>query len=220
MRVLVIEDNKTMRESLKSILENEGFVVDSASDGDKGSYLARTNNYDIVLLDNNLPLKMGDEVCRDIRSASKHVPILLLSVQSELHEKVLLLDSGADDYLTKPYSYRELLARMKALTRRPPVIKPDIFSVGNLVVNCLNSQVFLGDRSVYLTRKEFALLELLLRNRGNAVSKGIILEHVWDMNVNPFSKTVETHILNLRKKIERDGEKLIQSIHGRGYRIP
>ncbi|HEY1037395.1 MAG TPA: response regulator transcription factor [Candidatus Paceibacterota bacterium] len=219
MRVLIIEDDKDTRESLKMVLERESFAVDSAADGQRGSYMARTNDYDIVLLDNNLPIKTGLEVCTDIRNASNNVPILLLSVKSEADEKALLLDSGADDYLSKPYSHKELLARMRAVTRRAPAIQPDVFVIGDLVVNCGNCEVKMGGKEVYLTRKEFSLLELLLRHRGKTVSRGIILEHVWDMDINPMSKTVETHILNLRKKLERKGERLIHNVHGRGYKI-
>lgn len=219
MRILVVEDNPEMRSYLKMTLERESYVVDCADNGEKGSYMARTNEYDLVLLDNVLPQKMGLEVCKDIRKSEKNTPIMLLSVRSEIEEKTLHLDSGADDYLTKPYSHQELVSRIKALTRRQGVVNSAIFTIGDLTLNSLSHEVFKGKKEIYLTRKEFALLELLLRNKGKIVSRGTILEHVWEIDSDPHSKTVETHILNLRKKIGSKKRQIIFNVPGRGYKI-
>jgi DNA-binding response OmpR family regulator len=219
MRILVVEDDADMRDYLKITLERESFIVDCAPDGQKGSYMARTNDYDMVLLDNMLPNKTGIEVCKDVRQSGKNMPIILLSVKSEADEKAALLDSGADDYLTKPYSHKELLARMRALMRRAPLVKPTVLKVGDVTLDTTTNEVRKGKKEIYLTRKEFGLLELLMQNKGNIVSRGAILEHVWDSDGDPFSKTIETHILNLRKKIENGRKRFLINVPGRGYKI-
>lgn len=220
MRILIIEDDAHVRESLKANLESESFVVDGAEDGRKGSYLARTNEYDLIILDSVLPHKLGIEVCRDIRQSGKTTPILLLSVKADAEEKARLLDAGVDDYMTKPHSHKELVARIRALTRRGNVIESPVMSAGDLTLDTSSYEVRRGNTPVYLTLKEFSLLELLMKNKGKVVSRGSILEHVWDMEGNPLSKTIETHILNLRKKLEKGkGGKLIYNIPGRGYKI-
>lgn len=219
MRILVIEDDKDTRDFLQATLAAESYAVDTAADGAKGSYLARTNDYDLILLDNGLPLKSGVEVCRDIRGSGKHVPILMLSVLGDPDEKAKLLDAGADDYLSKPYSHKELRARIRALTRRGPEVAPTTYTCGNIVLDCDRQEARSGKKKLYLTRKEFSLLELLMQNQGRVVTRGAIMERVWDMEGNPFSKTLETHMVNLRKKIETAKEKIITTVPGRGYTI-
>lgn len=219
MKVLVVDDEKAVRDFLKSTLESEFFAVDTASDGQQGSYFARVNDYDLIILDNVLPKRMGLDVCRDIRNSGKHTPILMLSVKSHSDEKTVMLDSGADDYLTKPYSHQELLARMRALLRRSVKIEPTLFEANNVILNAETQEVTLNKKPIYLTRKEFALLELLMRNMNKVVSRGMIMEHVWDMDGDPLSKTIETHIVNLRKKLETRKNKVILNIRGRGYKI-
>ncbi|KPJ56434.1 transcriptional regulator [Parcubacteria bacterium DG_74_2] len=220
MRILLVEDNKEIIKFLKPCLEAENFVVDAAEDGAKGSFLARTNDYDLIILDYVLPKKDGACVCQEIRSRGKNMPIIMLSVKSEIEDKVKLLNIGADDYLTKPFSFEELLARIKALLRRPEKIENDILMVDDLVLDKNKQMVTRGKKEIYLTRKEFALLEYLMKNQGIVLSRGMIMEHVWDMNIDPFSNTVETHILNLRRKIEpKNASQLIHTISGRGYRI-
>lgn len=219
MRLLVIDDNQELVDFLVPALRKENFAVDSALDGDQGLYLAQTNSYDLIILDNILPGKTGREICTTLRQEESHVPILLLSVKTEVEEKVALLETGADDYLIKPFSYPELLSRIRALLRRPPVIQPTYLQVGQLIVNIQSQAVKRGTKEIHLTPKEFGLLELLLRHRGSVVSRGMILEHVWDINGDPFSKTIETHILNLRKKIDTSKISLIKSVPGRGYKI-
>lgn len=220
MRVLIIEDEAEIRDSIKKNLESECFVVDALADGEAGSYAARTNDYDAVVLDNMLPKKSGLQVCRDIRNAGKTMPIIMLSVKSETNTKVELLNLGADDYLSKPFSFDELLARLHALLRRPKAILNDVMSVEDLVVDCRQHIVTRDDKVLNLSRKEFMLLEYLLRNRGNVLSRGMIMEHVWDMNADPFSNTIESHILSLRRKIDLPGKtKIVLTVAGRGYKI-
>jgi len=219
MRILIVEDEKDISRFLKSGLEAESFVVDVAEDGERGSYFARTNDYDVIVLDNLLPKKMGLQVCEEIRKESISTPILMLSVKSETTTKVDLLNAGADDYLTKPFSLDELLARVRALLRRPEKIVGQIFTIDDLTVDTSKQLVKRTHKEIYLTRKEFALLDYLLRNQGAVVSRGMILEHVWDMHVDPFSNTIEAHITSLRKKVDTKPKKLIRTVPGRGYRI-
>lgn len=220
MRILLIEDDKDILVFLKSSLEEECFVVDVSSDGKEGSYLARTNEYDLIILDYMLPKLNGFEVCKQIREDGKETPIIILTVKTELDDKVALLNLGADDYLTKPFSYKELLARIKALLRRPKAIEKELFNVDDLIVDPAKHLVKRGDKIIYLTRKEFSLLLYMVKNQGLVISRGMIMEHVWDMNADPFSNTIESHILNLRRKIHfSNRKKLIHTIPGRGYKL-
>lgn len=218
MKILIIEDDKKIIDFLKASLEAEYFAVDVAHDGEKGLYLARTNEYDLIILDNNLPKKKGNEVCEMLRQEGKTTPILVLSVKTETHDKVELLNLGADDYLSKPFSFQELLARIRALLRRPQQIEGDVLSISDVTMDTKRLKVLHQDKEVLLTRKEFMLLELLMRNRGTVLSRSMILEHVWDINADPFSNTIESHIMSLRQKLDPQ-KKLIQTIPGRGYRI-
>jgi DNA-binding response OmpR family regulator len=220
MRILIVEDDKETGEFLKSSLEAELFSVDHAVDGEEGSYLARTNDYDLIILDNGLPKKSGSQVCREIREAGKTIPIIMLSVQSELPTKLELFTAGVDDYVTKPFHFEELLQRIKAVLRRPKQIVAEVIRIGDLEIDSNKYSVHRSEKEIYLTRKEFQLLEYLVKNQGNVVTRGMIMEHVWDRQGDLFSNTIETHILNLRKKIDHSSEKkLIQTIPGRGYKI-
>ncbi|HUZ92783.1 MAG TPA: response regulator transcription factor [Candidatus Paceibacterota bacterium] len=220
MRILLIEDAADVADILKSQLEAKPFAVDVARDGERGSYLARTNGYDLILLDNLLPKKSGITVCGEIRAAGKNTPILVLSVKSETTAKIDLLNAGADDYLVKPFSLEELLARIRALLRRPARIETEVMKVGDFILDVKNCSLHRGKKEMHLTRKEFMLLEYLLKHRGSVLSRAMLMEHVWDMSVDPFSNTIESHILSLRKKLGGCGSrKLIQTISGRGYKI-
>jgi len=220
MRILLIEDEKELRESLKKSLEAECFNVDTASDGERGSYLARTNDYDLILLDNMLPKKTGLEVCAEVRSRGKNMPIIMLTVQDEIPTKVSLLNAGADDYVTKPFSFEELSARIRAVLRRPQASLVEILNIKDLEINFNTHLVSRAGREIYLTKKEYELLIYLGRNQGRTVSRGMILEHVWDINADPFSNTLETHMLNLRRKVDSKFPlKLIHTIPGRGYKL-
>ncbi len=220
MRLLIVEDDKQISSFLKAALENECFAVDVAKDGEKGRFLALTNDYDLIILDYMLPKKDGRQVCQEIRKDGKTVPIMMLSVKSEMLTKVTLLNDGADDYLTKPYSFQELLARIKALLRRPKQIENPVLKVDDLILDSKKHLVKRGKKEIQLTRKQFMLLEYLMKNQGMVLSRGMIMEHVWDMEGDLFSNTIETHIATLRRKINSPSKKkLIYTISGMGYKI-
>lgn len=220
MRALVIDDEKGVRETLAENLRTRCFAVDTAEDGTEGSYLARTAVYDIIILDNMLPEKNGLTVCEEIRSTGQTTPILVLSVLSDSWRKVDLLNAGADDYMIKPFSFEELMARIRALLRRPAVMEGEVISVDTLTIDTKQQTVKREETGIYLTRKEYMLLEYLMRNRGSVLSRAMIMEHVWDMTSDPFSNTIESHILSLRRKVDKPHQKkLIHTVPGRGYRI-
>ena len=219
MKILIVEDDISIRNVLRLSLESKGFTIDEAEDGDIGSYLARTNSYDVILLDNVLPKKMGGHICKEIREAGKTTPIIVLSGKQEVLTKVQLLTLGADDYITKPFSFEELLARIQAVLRRPRDIEKPILKIKDIEINFSAQIIKRKNKEIYLTRKEFSLLEFLARNKDSVVSRGQILEHVWDMTVDPFSNTIETHIMNLRRKLKDTKRTLISSFPGRGYKI-
>lgn len=220
MKILIVDDDKQISSFLKEALQEECFEVDVASDGERGSFLGRTNEYDLIILDYALPKKDGRSVCQELRSDGQNMPILMLSVQSSPMTKAELLNTGADDYLSKPFSYEELLARVKALLRRSHEIRSEILTAGDLVLDCQSQTVKRGGDEIELTQKEYMLLEYLMKNKNSVISRAKILEHVWDMNADMFSNTIEAHISNLRKKIDPSGkENLIRSVSGRGYKI-
>lgn len=224
MKALIIEDDKDTQLFLKERLEEKCFAVDTADDGAKGLTLGKTNDYDLILLDYSLPYKNGFSVCKELRSQAHstrpHTPIIMISVTNESPHKIEGFNLGADDYVTKPFLFDELFARIQAILRRPSIRQESIFKLDDLTLDSNTQKVMRGKESIYLTRKEFSLLEYLLKNTGNVVSRGMITEHVWDMNIDPFSNTIEMHILNLRKKLDRTRKKkLIHSLPGRGYKI-
>ena len=219
MRILIVEDDTNLAEQLKKNLENRTFAVDVAKDGENGSYLARVNDYDIIILDDSLPKKNSTDVCREIRNADKTTPIIVVSETTDVQEKISLLHEGADDHLIKPFSFEELSARIQAILRRPTLKYKPVLDIDVVKLDCHKQQVTRGEKRVYLTRKEFALLEYLMRNKGSVVSRSMIMEHVWNDETDPFSNTIESHILNLRKKIDSKRRRLIHNIPGRGYKI-
>lgn len=219
MKILIIEDDISIRNVLRLSLESKGFTIDEAEDGDIGSYLARTNSYDVILLDNVLPKKMGGHICKEIRNAGSVTPIIILSGKQEVLTKIQLLNLGADDYITKPFSFDELLARINAVLRRPQNINYHILKLKDFEVNFTSQTIKKDNKDIYLTRKEFSLLEFLAKHKNTVVSRGQILEHVWEMSVDPFSNTIETHIMNLRRKLRDTKRTLISSIPGRGYKF-
>lgn len=220
MKILLIEDEKEIVDFLKPSLEAAGFVVDVAMDGERGAFLGKVSKFDLIIIDLMLPKKRGDEVCRELRERDVTAPILVLSVIAETKNKTELLNAGADDYLTKPFSFEELLARVRALLRRPRDMQGEVIRIDDLELDSVRHVVTRAGKRIHLTPKEFRLLEYLLRNKGAVLSRGMILEHVWDMNADPFSNTIEAHILSLRKKIDTNRKKkLIHTVHGMGYRI-
>ena len=220
MRILIVEDRREISAFLLKALTQNFFSVDLAEDGERGSYLARTNEYDLVILDNILSKKTGLQVCREIRASGKTVPILVMSVKPEPSTKVELLDAGADDYISKPFSLDELLAMIRALLRRPRQLSGEILIFEDLTLDTKAHIVRRANKEIHLTPKEFMLLEYLLRNKGAVLSRSMILEHVWNMDTEPFSNTIESHILSLRHKLDGHGmKKLIQTVPGVGYKI-
>ena len=220
MRILLVEDDIKIRRFIKAGLEAELFIVDATDNGEKGLSLASSNDYDLIILDNMLPGKNGLEICKELRRQGKITPILMLSVKADTNTKIELLNSGADDYLSKPFSFEELVARVKALLRRPKQLNDEVLTIEDLVVDFKKNNARRGQKEIHLTQKEFALLEYLVRNRGVVLSRGMILEHVWDMEVDPFTNTIESHVSNLRKKIDAEGtRRLIHTVVGRGYKI-
>jgi DNA-binding response OmpR family regulator len=221
MRILIVEDDVALQQFLRNALESEMFAVDCAGDGSEAVKFVLRNDYDLVILDNNLPTKDGREVCLEIRRNNRTMPILVLSAQAEIDQKTSLLNAGADDYLTKPFELVELIARIRALMRRPTSITQDIIEYRGISLDVQRSLVLVQGKEVSLTRKEFMLLNYLMRNPDTVLTRAMILEHVWDMSVDIFSNTIESHILSLRKKISDIDKKdmLIKTIPGRGYKF-
>jgi len=219
MRILIIENDMDLIGQLRKNLEQKTFAVDVANNGEDGSYMARVNEYDLIVLSDSLPKKTSTDVCRDIRNANKTTPIIILSNTTDIQEKISLLHEGADDLITKPFSFEELIARIQTILRRPTIQYKPVLDVDTVKLDCHNQLVTRKEKRVYLTRKEFALLEYLMRNKGSVVSRNMIMEHVWNEETDPFSNTIESHILNLRKKIDSKRRRLIHNVPGRGYKI-
>lgn len=221
MRVLIVEDEKRMASFIQRGLKEEGFAVDVASDGEQGWEYASMNDYDVILLDWMLPKMDGLAVCAKIRQEGSRVPILMLTVRDTVEDKIKGLDQGADDYLTKPFAFDELLARIRALTRRPRELQEQtVLKAGNLTVDLVGRRVLVGTDQVTLSQKEFALLEFLMRRKGQVVTRSQIAEHVWDLHFDPMSNTIDVYINFLRKKIDGTRKKSrIETLRGSGYRI-
>jgi heavy metal response regulator len=217
MRILLVEDERNVASFIKKGLEEEFYSVDIAEDGSEGLLLSRTNDYDLVILDIMLPGINGVELCKKIRERDRRIPILMLTAVDSIESKVQGLESGADDYLTKPFAFSELLARIRALLRRVPDTVSEL-TIEDLRMELLSRRVFRGDKEIDLTPKEFSLLEYLLRNKGKVLSRTQIIENVWGYNFDPGSNVVDVHIKFLREKIDSESEKkLIHTIRGAGY---
>lgn len=220
MRVLLIDDNADLTANLSTTLATAGFVVDCAANGTDGTHLGRVNEYDAIVLDYNLPEMNGYEVCQSLRAKGKHVPIIMLSVLGGTDLKVRLLECGADDYMTKPFSARELIARLHALGRRPATMHKPILQLGDLVVDIQQYSAKKGKKILRLTPKEFKILEQLLAHAGEVVSRATLLEHVWDDQANPLSNSLDMHISALRKKVDGNRKtSVIKTIPGIGYKL-
>lgn len=221
MKLLVIEDERIIADSLKKGLEQEGFVVDVAYDGQEGYDFALNEEYDVILLDLMLPFMDGLTICKKLRENKKTTPILMLTAKGEVEDKVSGLNIGADDYLAKPFDFSEVVARVKALGRRPKEIKAEKIQVADLVVNLTDLKVKRGSTSIDLSKKEYALLEYLARNSGKVVTKEKIMENVWNFDADILPNTVEVYIGYLRNKIDKPfkGEKLIKTVRGFGYSL-
>lgn len=219
MKILLIEDDPEITKSLSNFLKEKGMIVSSASDGLSGQKLAREGSFNALILDYNLPSLSGLEIVINLRKEKNNVPIIMLTVRSELEDKINLFDAGVDDYLTKPFSSSELLARLKAITRRPKEIKDNFLKIKNLTLYPEKFIVKKGKENIRLKSKEFALLQYLMENKGCYKSRQEILDNVWDENADPFSNTIEVHIMKIRKKIETEKDKFIYTVSNRGYKI-
>lgn len=218
--MLVVEDEKKLAASLKKGLEQEAFTVDLAYDGEYGYDLAASEDYDLIILDLMLPKTNGLEVCRRLRSQADHTPVLMLTARGGLQDKVTGLNTGADDYLAKPFAFEELLARIKALTRRPKVLLPTTLEVGGLVVDTSSHTVQRNGKEIELSKKEYSLLLYLLRNKGKVLPKGQIISKVWNFDADVLANTVEVYIGYLRNKIDKPFKTpLIKTVRGFGYKI-
>ena len=220
MRLLVVEDERELAKALGRGLEQQGYAVDIAYDGEEALELFEINDYDLVLLDLNLPKIDGVEVCRQIRQSRSSTGILMLTARAGLEDRVIGLDQGADDYLVKPFHLPELMARVRAVLRREGATRHTIFRTGDLVLDPNVMKVYFRDQHVALTIKEFGILEYFVRNLGRIVSQEELLEHVWKEDANLFTDAIKVHIMNLRKKLSAAGaDDLIVTVKGSGYRI-
>jgi DNA-binding response OmpR family regulator len=218
MKILIIEDEKLIADNLKVGLEQHRFTADIAYTGKEGYSLIHNYEYDVIILDLMLPDMEGEELCRRLRKEKVETFILILTAKKQLGNIVEGLNCGADDYLTKPFEFSELLARLRALLRRSSKNKENIFSCHEMKLGLDREQVFIGSREISLTKKEYMILEYLLRHKGQLISRNQLLEHAWDRNVDIFTNVVDSHIKNLRKKLGRCG-RYISTVYGSGYRI-
>jgi two-component system copper resistance phosphate regulon response regulator CusR len=219
MDILVIEDEREVASFIKKGLEEQGYTITSVYEGGEGKEIAIAKNFDLIILDVMLPNHSGFEVCKSIRQHKKEVPILMLTALGTVHDKVEGLESGADDYLTKPFHFEELIARIKALIRRQKAVASGkTYTVDDLVIDCYKKSVFRAGKEIFLTAKEFTLLELLMSNKGRVLSRASIDEAVWGINFNRGTNLVDVYINYLRSKIDRGySKKLIHTVIGMGY---
>ena len=221
MRILIVEDEHKIAQALKKALEQEKYAVDVSYDGDDGHAMATTEPYDLCIIDWMLPGDYdGLGIVKAMREAKIHTPVLILSAKGAVNDRTTGLDTGADDYLAKPFALEELLARVRALLRRPAEVQQTILTVADLSLNTVTFEVKRGNTVISLTGKEFALLEYLLRNQGRPSNKDAIISHVWDYNADVLPNTVEVYMKYLRQKIDDPFKtKLLQTVRGFGYKI-
>ncbi|MEI7615293.1 MAG: response regulator transcription factor [Actinomycetota bacterium] len=222
MKIIIIEDSKKLADILKKGLENEGYTADCFYDGLSGekNLLFNFEDYGIVILDVMLPGKNGLDICRNLRDKNIKIPVLMLTAKDATQDKISGLDSGADDYLIKPFEFEELLARIRALLRRPAFTFTPELIIKDLVLDLPAKKAYRDGKEIVLTLKEFRILEYMMRNAGIALSRDSILGSLWDFDFDSFSNVVDVHIKNLRKKIDGNyKDKIIETVHGIGYRI-
>jgi DNA-binding response OmpR family regulator len=218
MRILITEDEKELADALARGLRQQGYAADIAYNGEEALVMAEVNDYDLIILDLNLPKIDGVEVCRRIRASGSPTGILILTARSSLDDRVNGLDQGADDYLVKPFHFPELLARVRAILRREGETRHPILRIGDLVLDPNAIKGYFRGSEIAFTIKEFAVMEYLMRNAGRVISQEELLEHVWNEDTNMFTHTVKVHINNMRKKLSAAGAgDLISTVKGRGY---
>lgn len=224
MRVLIIENDKDILYYIKQRLEEKCCAVDAVDNGQHALHMAKSNSYDIIISEYNLPNRDGFYICREVRKYDhdyrSQVPMIMTTEDTDIYHVIESLNCGFDDCIKKPFLFDELYARMQALLRRPHLASKNVLCIDNLVLNTQTQRVVRGDKSIYLTKKEFSLLELLLQNKGCVVSRNTISEKVWDVHSDALSNTIEMHVLNLRRKIDTPEHRpLIYNMPGRGYKI-
>jgi DNA-binding response OmpR family regulator len=220
MRILVVEDSRRLAGIIRRGLMEEGYAVDNAYDGEEAQYMAETTPFDLITLDVMLPKKDGVTVCRELRAKNVNIPILMLTAKDTVEDKVTGLDTGADDYLVKPFAFSELLARLRALTRRDVLPKVQKYQVGELSLDPQSREVWRDGHRVDLTAKEYAILEYFMRRPNAVVTRTMLGENVWDYEFDGISNIIDVYIRRIRRKIDKEGEaSLIQTLRGAGYRL-
>jgi len=219
MKILIVEDNVKLAGYIKMAFENKSYVVDIAYDGEIGEKKAFYNEYDLIILDIMLPKKDGVSICKNLRKNEIDTPVIMLTAKGELEDKVESLDSGADDYLVKPFEMEELFARVRALIRRPKPKKWEIYNYKDIKIDPVAHRVGLAGKVILLTLKEYSILEYLVLNKGRVITRAEILEHCWNNDYDSFSNIVDVYIKRLRKKLNDKDEKYIKTIRGVGYQL-
>jgi DNA-binding response OmpR family regulator len=220
MRVLVVEDERRLAGIIRRGILEAGYSVDNAYDGEEAQYMAENTPYALIILDIMLPKKDGIAVCRDLRLKNVNTPILMLTAKGSIEDRVTGLDSGADDYLGKPFAFSELLARVRALIRREASSKTSTLQVGDLVMNTLSREVWNGQKRIELTTKEYSILEYFMRHPNHVITRTMIEENVWDYEYDGISNVIDVYIRRLRRKVDGKGtDSLIQTVRGAGYRL-
>jgi two-component system copper resistance phosphate regulon response regulator CusR len=218
MRVLLVEDDARIAHFVAKGLREQSYAVDVSATGEEALYQVAINTYDLVILDVMIPAPDGFAVCKELRRTSHRMPVLMLTARDAVEDRIEGLDHGADDYLTKPFEFRELLARLRALLRRPSALQPATLTVSDLIVDTAGQAVTRGGKFISLTAKEYALVEFMARNAGRVVGRAEIAEHVWDEEFDPFSNLIEVYVNRVRRKIDAKGLKpLLHTRRGAGY---
>jgi len=220
MRILVVEDSRRLAGIIRRGLLEEGYSVDNAYDGEEAQHMAETAPYDLIILDIMLPKKDGVTVCRELRAKNVNIPILMLTAKDSVEDKVIGLDSGADDYQVKPFAFSELQARLRALLRREVLPKTQKYQVGDLSLDTQSREVWRGTRRVDLTAKEYAILEYFMRRPNAVVTRTMLGENVWDYEFDGISNIIDVYVRRIRQKVDEEGQdSLIQTVRGAGYRL-
>jgi len=220
MRILLVEDDRRIASFVAKGLREQAYAVDVVGDGDEAAYKLSINDYDAAILDVMIPGRDGFQVCRELRAAGMSLPVIMLTARDTVQDRITGLDSGADDYLTKPFAVTELLARLRALLRRGHLVRPATINIADLVLDTGAQQALRKGRTLALTTKEYALLEYLAREAGRVVSRAEIAEHVWDENFDPLTNLIDVHINRLRRKVDNGfAVKLIHTRRGAGYML-
>jgi DNA-binding response OmpR family regulator len=217
VRLLLVEDDSRVAGFIAKGLREYSYAVDVSGDGGHALYQMAVNHYDLVILDVMLPVKSGYAVCRELRDSGFHVPVLMLTARDSVDDRVAGLDCGADDYLVKPFDFKELLARLRALSRRTGTPRPQTLQVADIVIDTASHMVTCGGQPVSLTAKEYALLEFLVQHRDRVVGRDTIAQHVWDENFDPLTNVIDVYIKRLRAKLETGGRRFIHTRRGEGY---